>query len=257
MTTGAQGKSPATFAVEPGKHRIFAEKEGHASENVEVDVKKGTSPSFSVSLKKSKGKGKVKLVVAPKGTVVAVNGEELGKAPFAELVSMQEGTYWVTATAPDHEPWTGTLLVHPGKTAKFSVSLRSTIPPEPFPYDDAALYSGVGGAGALLVGGLVAALAYGAHSDLEKDQDQGQPLDADDVDAGRTYWVSAQVLGGLGALGLITSGVFYYLGADDDPASAGPDKAAPAARRPTDLGLTPVVGLGGAGEPGLLLRGTF
>jgi len=238
------GKSPATFPVRPGAHKVIAEKEGFALEMLDIEVVKDTPQSVTIPLKKSAGKGKVRLQIAPLGAEVTVDGESVGRAPFGAPLSLAEGSHWVTVKAPDHKAWTGTLLVTPDRVAELVVELTSTLPPEPFPYRHVSAYVG-GGALALLAGaGVFAWLAQDLHDELTAQRSRGEPLASSDLDLGESYVSTEVALLGVGGVAAATAVAFYLLG-NDERAEGGDVRA---------LRLLPT---GAWDQAGLVLDGRF
>ena len=287
------GESPATFQVAPGRHRIVAAKAGHTTEFMDIKVVADTPQSVTISLKESKGTGKVALRIRPKGAAVTINGDPIGIAPFAEPLELSEGNYWVTVEAEEYAPWTSGLVVTRDKTAKLVVTLASTRPPERFPYESAALWTGVG-ATAAIAGGL--AFGWGAqqiHDELSEVKANGRTPDTERMDQGRLYLGVETALLAVGIAAALTAGTMWLIAdappaqspvvpssqaeppdaesseaepsdakpSDAEPSDAEPSDAEPPAQAepdpptaPTETSLVPWVGPGGMG---LALRGTL
>jgi len=231
------GVSPVKVQVEPGPHRFFAELDGHTLEFLDVDVVPGTAQAVTIPLKKSTGSGQALLKIRPKGALVTLNGDAIGQAPFAKPLNLPEGSHWLTIEAREHRPWTGTLLISKGKTAKLVVKLDST-KDEGAGYRQAALWTGVGGGAALLGGLALGAAAQSLHDDLETDKAGGGGLPSDD-DVGRGELYTAMQAGLLvvGGAAVTVAGVMWAMSLDDDEedddvsAPAAPAKAAAAPKK--------------------------
>ncbi len=246
------GKTPLVAQVKPGAHKLIVEKEGHATEVLRLELVPATPMSTSVDLKKSKGDGRARFSVSPAGATVTINGQAVGRARLAKPLILREGNYWVSVEAPDHKTWTGSLVVTRDSLAKVVVDLRSTLPVEPFPYREAAGWSGAGAAVALASAGILWGLADREYDDLSRRRDQGGALGDDDLDRGERYLLSAQVMLGAGALAGAVAGVLLALSDGDDPAEdavEGSQSPGPA------MGAAPLAGFG-AGL-GLSWRGTY
>ncbi len=210
------GVSPVKVQVEPGPHRFFAELDGHTLEFLDVDVVPGTAQAVTIPLKESTGSGQALLKIRPRGALVTLNGDAIGQAPFAKPLNLPEGSHWLTIEARDHRPWTGTLLISKGKTAKLVVKLDST-KDEGAGYRQAALWTGMGGGAALLGGMALGAAAQSLHDDLEKDKAGGGGLPSDD-DVGRGELYTAMQAGLLvvGGTAVTVAGVMWVMSLDDD-----------------------------------------
>lgn len=240
------GKSPMTYHLKAGKHKVKIEKAGLATAEREFELKAGHTETMplilEVALEKGIPKGQLAIFVNVKGADVILDGKPLGKSPVQEKQELAEGFHELSVTAAGREPYKESIWIRPNHVTKARVKLLK--PGEGGSPTLALTLLGVGGA-ALLGGGITGIMATGTSGDLDDCRGDGacnqtqRELDlADDV---RGQALTTDILMGTG---LIVGGVglLLYL-------SGGADGGAEASSQATSWGVMPTAeGLGAFGQ---------
>ena len=146
--------------------------------------------------------GLVMIAAKPDGTVITINGEEVGKTPLAEPLVLMPGTYTISLAAEGHQPKDIEFKVEPGSESERTVELEPgkvvvkpvepVEKPEPEPVVVAGpsklpLYVGLGATGGfVLVATITGFVALGKHSTFE--DKNASPTDRSDAkDSGKTF----------------------------------------------------------------------
>src|SRR4029077_13336401 len=61
------------------------------------------------------------IISEPKGARVELDGRTIGKTPIIRAAPLKKGSFSVKIAAPNHKPWTGTLV--PNATGHFSLKV--------------------------------------------------------------------------------------------------------------------------------------
>jgi hypothetical protein len=179
------------------------------------------------------GKLTIKLVHAPQGTEVTVDGEPVDTAKLGEPQLVTAGTITVLATAPDGSVSKKSVTVRAGQSTSVELAFVREKDPETFfeksadagEDEEPAAESGEGGSGktlAFVAGGIGAAglvtfgvfglLSQSKYDDLEEAciDNHCPPDRAGDIDDGKTFQTVANVGLGVGIVGVAT-GVALFL----------------------------------------------
>jgi hypothetical protein len=168
------------------------------------------------------------IVNAADDSLVRVNGEELRRAAWGEAAPVTAGNTEIVVQTPGRPPVTRTLTIAAGQKAQVTIDARSNdapVAPPTAPTETAGASDGgkslrtgafvAGGVGAVglitaVVAGVMAQSTYG---DLGTACHNGPcPAGkADEISSGRTQETIANVGIVVGALGLATGGVLFYL----------------------------------------------
>ncbi len=220
--------------------------------------KKGAKLLRKVEAGLKKGWALAKVSSVPDGAaLVLVCGERKVEAKTPWEGWLKPGECKVTLTKDGHEPHEAALKLTPGEPGELKAELAEVKPPEPEPEPEPepveeepppppppppppADYSlpamATMGAGvALLAGGSV----FGVLNQAAKDRLEASKTRAvtraeldEDSEAADSHALAANVLLGLGTAAVVTAGVLWLLGDEEEPAEgAGGDAAAPPAWR--------------------------
>lgn len=120
---GARGVSPRTLAVEPGRHRIFAELDGHdAAQSEEVAVAVGEEQTVTVRL--APIFGDVRVLGRPEGATVHVDDPEAPSAgTVGSVVPVPPGRRVLFVSAPGHQTRRYEVDVAPRGSTRVEVDL--------------------------------------------------------------------------------------------------------------------------------------
>lgn len=120
---GARGVSPRTLAVEPGRHRVFAAREGHEpARSDEVTVAVGEEQS--VTLRLPAIFGAVRILGRPEGATVHIGEPEAPTAgTVGSTIPVPPGRRALYVSAPGHQTRRYEVEVSPRDSARLEVDL--------------------------------------------------------------------------------------------------------------------------------------
>ncbi len=174
------------------------------------------------------------------GAILFVDGEERGRLPLHEPLSVEPGTHRIEATAPGYERFQASAHVPPGEVVPVDVAMSPATGSReraPTPTSSIVLWSA--GGGVLVTGGVLGILA------LKKSDDAMPGTSAED--SARGMALGADIAYGVGAAAAVTGLVLFLVRGDAE------DEDVADARR-VRLGVTPLVSSSGAG---IGLSGSF
>lgn len=170
---------------------------------------------------------------APEGATIVVDGEEWGRTPRPDPISVEPGPHRVVVRAQGYRDFQASVVVPAGERVDVAVQMEEAPPPPPPPEGGGSVwpYIFVGAGGAFyLVGGIFGLAALGA-------ADEARASEGPKADAARAAAGVADVNFVIATLALGT-GVLWLL-LEDDAEQAPDDEAA--------LEVAPWIGPGGAG----------
>ncbi|MCA9613510.1 MAG: TonB-dependent receptor, partial [Myxococcales bacterium] len=120
---GARGVSPRTLAVEPGRHRVFADREGHEpAQSDEVAVAVGEEQA--VTLRLPAIFGEVRVLGRPEGATVHVDEPDAPPAgTVGSAVPVPPGRRVLYVSAPGHQTRRYEVEVSPRDSTRLEVDL--------------------------------------------------------------------------------------------------------------------------------------
>lgn len=231
---GEVGRTPWSNVVPVGTHRVWVERPGYDSHELEVDVALGETTETAVELNRSTD-GRVRVSANIRGARIFIDGNHVGDVPWEGAVAA--GPHRVEVAADGMKRYGARIDVERGQMTPVRVRLR------PSPDRGGAWATLV--AGALFVGGGVTAAVIGAdiRSELEAERDAGALANDDQrITTGQILFIAADIAFGvavvLGGLSL------YYFLSDSLPDSTG------TVLEPRDWAVAPFITPTGAGAAG-------
>ncbi len=246
---------PCSPEVAPGKHRIRVVAEGRYEEERDVTALDGVAVPLDIPMR---DKPAELTVVTEAGVELTIDGRFLGTTPLTAPIEVPAGTHLVAASKNGRQPHADEIDVRRGEKRELRVELRST------GQRTASYVVFVAGAGALVTGGVFAAMALGEQKDAQnihtvaaRENIPGGQVDAyNAATATRDRWRTGAgiAFGSAAVLGL--AGTVLY--AFDHPTmqlatrrERGPGEGGGQESEPTspsmELSATPMVGPGYAG----------
>jgi tetratricopeptide (TPR) repeat protein len=253
---GKPATTPVVAEVKPGKHTVRVTADGYFPDEREVPASAGITTPVDVPLQEMPGLVEID---APSGAEVSVDGRPRGAAPFAKPLDVQAGRHLVTVTRNGYRVHAEEIDLARGEKKAVHAPLARTAQRK------ASFVLMGAGAGGLIAGGVLAALAVGKQHEAQDIGNQASGTGCPPLQAGCTLaayddarnarddlrrWAGVAAGGGL-ALGV--GGLLLYafdqpsVGASsvrvDDKAKA-PVPAPTPTSLPMELSALPLVGPG-------------
>lgn len=247
---GAPEDVPLIAEVTPGKHHVHVWADGYFDEQRDALAAQGSLAAIDVPLRE---KPALLTVVLGDKATVAVDGRPLATTPLAQPLELPSGTHVVTITKNGYEAFSREVTLAHGGSATIDAKLEHSAQ-----RTGAWILLGTAGAAAI-AGGVFTGLAFAEQSNAQTILDakgsgnipsSDVPSYKSAVDA-RDSWRTAAIASFGGAAGLLLVGGALYL-FDQPHVESGPPRSdsprpAPERKEPTELGLLPWIGPGGAG----------
>ena len=214
--SGSMGKTPISFQLMPGKHKIIVDLKDHESDAKEVVLGDEPKVRIGFDLSLSSEYADVKFMVSEVGADILVNRRSIGKSPIVGVKRLRQGTHQVLAMKPGYKNWSQTIQVKGPKRNQVDIQLitegQTSIEVES-EEGSSTLWPWVtmGAGAAMLTGGVVTGLmANSLHTKLQEKKDRQELIAAADIDTGNTLVLTTNVLVGAGTLA-IAGGLTWLL----------------------------------------------
>ncbi len=118
------GEAPWTGAVDAGERRITIRATGYDARTRTVDVKKGSSPTITVSMRERDRRGRLRVLTANDENTISIDGHVVGSGSFDGRVKPGEHTLRVTRSGA--EPYQIELVIRARETRSMNVTLEES-----------------------------------------------------------------------------------------------------------------------------------
>jgi hypothetical protein len=214
--SGSMGKTPISFQLLPGEHKIIADLKNHEPEYREIRLGDESKVRVQFEMSLSSEYTDVKFMVSEIGADVLVDRRSIGKSPIVGVKRLREGAHQVLAMKPGYKNWSRTIQVKGPKRNKVDIELApegqvsievddEEAPSQMWPW----VTMGVGGA-ALVGGAITGMMANSLHTKLQEKKDRRELIASADVDTGNSLVGTTNILLGVGALA-VAGGLTWWL----------------------------------------------